>query len=71
MTTVEFDVSGGDVHRLRRGVAREAAALGVDVAVSPAGLAVAAARHGLEAEALRHVPETEDHVGSEVVVLRG
>jgi phosphoserine phosphatase len=39
VTTVEFDVSGGDVHSLRRAVAREAAALRVDVAVSPAGLA--------------------------------
>src|SRR3954447_15016284 len=38
-TTVEFDVSGGDVPSLRRAVAAEAAVLGVDVAVSPAGLA--------------------------------
>ena len=39
VTTVEFDVSGGDVPSLRRAVAAEAAVLGVDVAVSPAGLA--------------------------------
>jgi SAM-dependent methyltransferase len=39
--------------------------------VSPAGLAEEAARHGLAAAALRHVPETDDHVGSQVVVLRG
>jgi phosphoserine phosphatase len=39
VTTVEFDVSGGDVPSLRRAVAAEAGVLGVDVAVSPAGLA--------------------------------
>jgi phosphoserine phosphatase len=39
VTTVEFDVSGGDVPSLRRAVASEAVVLGVDVAVSPAGLA--------------------------------
>jgi phosphoserine phosphatase len=37
--TVEFDVSGGDVTRLRRELAREAAAHRVDIAVSAAGLA--------------------------------
>jgi SAM-dependent methyltransferase len=40
-------------------------------AVSPAQLAEEAAAHGLEAEELRHVPETDEHVGSEVVVFRG
>ena len=39
VTTVEFDVSGDDVTVLRRELAVEAAAHGVDVAVSPAGLA--------------------------------
>jgi phosphoserine phosphatase len=39
VTTVEFDVSGGEVASLRRAVSAEAALLGVDVAVSPAGLA--------------------------------
>ena len=39
VTTVEFDVSGDDVAVLRRELAIEAAAHGVDVAVSPAGLA--------------------------------
>jgi SAM-dependent methyltransferase len=39
--------------------------------VTPAGLAEEAAEHGLDAVQLRHVPETADHVGSEVVVLRG
>jgi phosphoserine phosphatase len=39
VTTVEFDVSGDDVGVLRRELAVEAAAHGVDVAVSPAGLA--------------------------------
>lgn len=39
VTTVEFDVSGGDVHQLRRELAAEAAAHRVDIAVSAAGLA--------------------------------
>ena len=39
VTTVELDVSGGDVLALRRELAAEAAAHRVDVAVSPAGLA--------------------------------
>ncbi|MGN6301984.1 MAG: phosphoserine phosphatase SerB [Angustibacter sp.] len=39
VTTIEIDVSGGDVPSLRRAVAATAAAHGVDVAVSPAGLA--------------------------------
>jgi SAM-dependent methyltransferase len=38
--------------------------------VSPAQLAEEAAEHGLEAEELRHIPETPEHVGSEVVILR-
>jgi SAM-dependent methyltransferase len=38
--------------------------------VTPAGLAEEAAAHGLQAEALRFVPETDEHVGSEVVVFR-
>jgi phosphoserine phosphatase len=39
VTTVELDVSGADLPALRRGLALVAAAEGVDVAVSPAGLA--------------------------------
>jgi len=39
VTTLELDVSGGDPEGLRRELALEAAAHGVDVAVSPAGLA--------------------------------
>ena len=39
--------------------------------VTPAGLAAEAAAHGLEAIELRRVPETPEHVGAEVVVLRG
>ncbi|MGZ4651277.1 MAG: phosphoserine phosphatase SerB [Kineosporiaceae bacterium] len=39
VTTVEFDVSGDDVVVLRRELATAAAAHGVDIAVSPAGLA--------------------------------
>ena len=38
--------------------------------VSPALVADEAAAHGLAAVELRRVPETDDHVGSEVVVLR-
>jgi phosphoserine phosphatase len=39
VTTLEFDVSGGDAEALRRDLSVEAAAHRVDVAVSPAGLA--------------------------------
>ena len=39
--------------------------------VTPGGLAEEAAAHGLEAEELRHIPETFEHVASQVVVFRG
>jgi SAM-dependent methyltransferase len=39
--------------------------------VTPGGLADEAARHQLEAEELRHIPETAEHVASEVVIFRG
>jgi len=39
--------------------------------VTPGGLAEEAARHGLEAEELRHIPETPEHVGTQVVIFRG
>ncbi len=39
--------------------------------VTPGALAEEAAQHGLEAEELRHIPETFEHVASEVVVFRG
>jgi SAM-dependent methyltransferase len=39
--------------------------------VTPGGLAEEAAAHGLEAEDLLHIPETPEHVASEVVVFRG
>ncbi len=39
--------------------------------VTPGGLAEEAARHGLEAEELLHIPETREHVASQVVVFRG
>jgi SAM-dependent methyltransferase len=39
--------------------------------VTPGGLADEAAAHGLEAEELRHIPETPEHVASEVVIFRG
>ena len=39
--------------------------------VTPGGLAEEAAAHGLEAEELRHIPETDEHVASQVVIFRG
>jgi len=39
VTTVELDISGADIPALRVELALEAAVLGVDIAVSPAGLA--------------------------------
>jgi SAM-dependent methyltransferase len=39
--------------------------------VTPAQLAEEAAAHGLQAEELRRIPETDEHVGAEVVVFRG
>ena len=39
--------------------------------VTPGGLAEEAAEHGLEAEELRFIPETPEHVGTEIVVFRG
>lgn len=39
VTTLEFDVSGADVSRLRRDLAQVSASQGVDIAVSPSGLA--------------------------------
>jgi SAM-dependent methyltransferase len=39
-------------------------------AVTPAQLAEEAAAHGLEAAELRRIPETDEHVGAEVVVFR-
>jgi len=39
--------------------------------VTPGGLAEEAAAHGLEAEELRHIPETPEHIATEVVIFRG
>ena len=39
--------------------------------VTPGGLAEEAGRHDLEAEELRHIPETAEHVASQVVIFRG
>ena len=39
--------------------------------VTVAGLHAEAAAAGLRPEATRHIDPTDDHVGSEVVVLRG
>jgi SAM-dependent methyltransferase len=39
--------------------------------VTPAALAEEAAPHGLEAEELRHIPETPEHIATEVVIFRG
>jgi SAM-dependent methyltransferase len=39
--------------------------------VTLGGLAEEAAAHGLQAEELRHIPETYEHVASQVVLFRG
>ena len=39
--------------------------------VTPGGLAEEAAVPGLEAEELLHIPETPEHVASQMVVFRG
>ncbi len=39
--------------------------------VTPGELAEEAAAHGLEAEELRQIPETLEHVASQVVIFRG
>jgi phosphoserine phosphatase len=39
VTTMEFDVSGADLHALRRELALESHVHGIDIAVAPAGLA--------------------------------
>ena len=39
--------------------------------VTPGGLAEEAAQHGLEAEELRHIPETPEHIATQVVIFRG
>jgi phosphoserine phosphatase len=39
VTTIELDISGADIAALRRELSLEAAAHGIDIAVSPAGLA--------------------------------
>ena len=39
--------------------------------VTPGLLAEEAAEHDLEASELRHIPETEEHVASQVVIFRG
>ena len=39
--------------------------------VTPGELAEEAAAHGLEAEELRHIPETPEHMATEVVIFRG
>jgi SAM-dependent methyltransferase len=44
----------------------------IELSVVTAGeLAEEAAEHGLEAEELRHIPETLEHVASQVVLFRG
>jgi SAM-dependent methyltransferase len=54
------------------GGARSAEPDAIELAlVGAEALAAEAAAHGLRAEPSRHVPATADHVGSEVVLLRG
>jgi SAM-dependent methyltransferase len=63
------------IERIREIVAPDGARERTDdvielAAVTPAQLAEEAAAHGLEAEELRRIPETDEHVGAEVVVFR-
>jgi SAM-dependent methyltransferase len=65
-----------DIERIRQviGPADEREAVGDLIRlqiVTPGALADEAAEHGLEAEELRHIPETPEHVASQVVVFRG
>jgi SAM-dependent methyltransferase len=67
---------GVRIERIRQLVAPDGTRATTDDAVhlatvSPGELAEEAAEHGLEAEELLHIPETPEHVGSEVVILRG
>jgi SAM-dependent methyltransferase len=67
---------GVRIERIRQLIAPDGTRATTDDAVhlstvSPGELAEEAAEHGLEAEELRHIPETPEHVGSEVVILRG
>ena len=67
---------GVRIERVRQLVAPDGTRVTTDDAVhlatvSPGELAEEGAEHGLEAEDLRHIPETPEHVGSEVVILRG
>jgi hypothetical protein len=64
------------IERLRTAIApdgtREAVENAIELAlVSAEQLAAEAAPYGLRAEPSVHIPATDDHVGSEVVLLRG
>ncbi len=59
-------------HRIGPDDERETTENRIELAVvTPGGLAEEAAEHGLEAEELRWIPETEEHVASQVVLFRG
>jgi SAM-dependent methyltransferase len=73
---IRVDERAYRIERIREIVApdgeREQAEDVIELArVSPAQLAEEAAPHGLEAEDLRWIPETDEHVGAEVVVFHG
>ena len=73
---IRLEDHGVRIERVRRMTSRPTAATvhagrrSSSPTVTPAQLAEEAAAHGLEAEALRRIPETAEHVGSEVVMLR-
>jgi SAM-dependent methyltransferase len=72
---IRVDAERYRIERIREIVAPDGAREFTDdvielAAVTPAQLAEEAAAHGLEAEDLRRIPETDEHVGAEVVVFR-
>jgi SAM-dependent methyltransferase len=73
---VRVETDAFTIERVREIVAPDGARMRSDdritlAAVSPAALAAEADAQGLEAEELLWIPETDEHVGSEVVVFRG
>jgi len=75
-TAIRVDADGARIERVRaklgpRGEREEAGDVIRLRRVTPGELAEEAAAHGLDAEDLLHIPETLEHVASEVVVFRG
>lgn len=73
---IRVDDSEVRIERIRQRVGPHGERVTVDdeirlQVVTPGGLAEEGARHGLEAEELRHIPETPEHIATEVVIFRG